>query len=81
MQGRGLTLAIARRAQASLAMDHDVDVAIGVVAHGDRLQDTLLPDARRQLLQTIGIECAARLIGISCSVPSVGPCRVSAVQP
>ena len=45
-------------------MDHDVDVAIGVVAHGDRLQDTLAPDARRQLLQAIGVECAAGLLGI-----------------
>src|SRR3954469_14554858 len=45
-------------------MDHDVHITIGVVAHGDRLQDPLSPDARRQLLQAIGIECATWLLGI-----------------
>src|SRR5215211_9449617 len=45
-------------------MDHDVDITVGVVAHGNRLKDTLSPDARRQLLQAIRIECASWLLGI-----------------
>ena len=44
---------LAGGAQASLAMHHDVDVTIGVIAHGNRLQDAFASDARRQLLQPI----------------------------
>ena len=54
----------ARGAEAALAVEHDVDVEVGVIADGDRLQDALAADTGGKLFQALGIEGSAGLIGV-----------------
>jgi hypothetical protein len=63
-RGNDRQACLACRPQASLAMNHDVDVALHVVAHGDWLQDAFAPDAGGQLLQAVWVERAAGLVGV-----------------
>src|SRR5204862_2073747 len=51
-----------RRQNASMSRDELVAVAVG--RYHNRLQDAMARNRRRQLRETIGVECGARLVPI-----------------